>query len=125
MVCMYTVQIGRGGKGNIILSKHLSPFIAEGRQIGAVHQFHKGINLCLDGFISRDSGRNRNKGIICHFPASVFLPAHGEGTEIFAILSAGNDIGISVADRSLQCRVGMTADNQIDIRDIFCQNFIL
>ena len=122
---MFLVKICDRFERNVILSQNLVICIAKGCQIGVIDGFHETIDYFLNVSIRCNGGCHGNQSVFCHLPATVLFLCHGESSQITAIFAGGRNVGIAVANGLLQNSMGMTADDEVNVRNLFCKNLIL
>ena len=78
-------------------------------------RFHIGGNIGSDG----------DQLVIGHLPAAVRFLRHGQAAQIFAVLAAGDHIGVPVPDGLPDAAVGVAAQDKVELRHTFSQQLVL
>ena len=122
MLCFHLTE---AVKFNVILCQNFLSGVTKIGKIIGVNSIWQFIYFLLCGLICLDFIRNRNKLIGIRFPSSILFLSHGKCSQVFPIFSTGYDAGISLQDWFCQLCVGMSADDQINVRNILCKDFVL
>ena len=75
--------------------------------------------------IGGDVGGDGDQLVIGHLPASVRFLRHGQAAQIFAVLAAGDYIGVPVPDGLSDAAVGVTAQDEVELGHTLGQQLVL
>ena len=125
MLGVHKLKIGQGCKCNVIRGEHLLPRISKIMQISRIHRLHKGINDLLCLHVRRNIRCDWNQLIVGYLPATIRFLYHGNRPHPLGVFSRRYNVSIPIYHRRRQPRVGMPADDQIQIGDTLCENLIL
>ena len=122
---VHLAQILQVGENNIVFCQHLIFGVAELRQIIFVHRVHKAVDDLLRFRIGGNIGSDGDQLVIGHLPAAVRFLRHGKAAQIFAVLAAGDHIGVPVPDGLPDAAVGVAAEDKVEVGHTFSQQLVL
>ena len=125
MLGVHLAQILQVGENNVVFCQNLILGVAELRQIILVHCVHKAVDDLLRFHIGGNIGSDGDQLVIGHLPAAVRFLRHGKAAQIFAVLAAGDHIGVPVPDGLPDAAVGVAAEDKVKVRHTLGQQLVL